>query len=524
MRVLIKKIGIFFLCIVCILSFSGCTLIETGINYIKGVSATQKPQTAKSETPSVKENAITIGVVELDTYNPLTTKSPTMKNMLGFMFEPLFVVGDDMNPVGVLATGYQVSPDGKSVRITLKENVLWHNGQVFTARDVVYTINSIRNSDSEYNRLIKDIVSVSQIDEYTINVIFNHSTPNPASLLSFPIIRNNSMTDNFNPIGTGPFCLDYNKLSAFASYHGEKPKLEYISIKSVPDNEKFLSLFNASVIDIADSEMIDMSEYMPRSNAKVHNYHSNEMVFVGFNAESDIFKYKEARRAVSAIINRQEIASHIYFSRATATNYPINPDSSFYPESKGNLGKDFGIAEKILKDAGWKKDKRNVYFYSDNISMTYFSVEILAKSSDKERLKIASEISDAMSELGIKSRITSCSDDEFTQRINAGNYQMFIGKTSILPNNDLTDLLSSGNLMRYSDTETDILISQIGTLTNVEDEKGVYQKLADRLKEESPIAPICFLKDSLITSSKLKSGVHPSMSGAVTKTEEWSVK
>ena len=44
---------------------------------------------------------------------------------------------------------------------------------------------------------------------------------------------------------------------------------------SVPDDEKFLSLFSASVIDIADSLMIDMTSYMPKNNASVYDYVSN---------------------------------------------------------------------------------------------------------------------------------------------------------------------------------------------------------------------------------------------------------
>ena len=57
------------------------------------VKETKKPDTPKPvETQSPEDNSITIGVVELDTYNPLTTKSSTTKNMLGFFFEPLFAL------------------------------------------------------------------------------------------------------------------------------------------------------------------------------------------------------------------------------------------------------------------------------------------------------------------------------------------------------------------------------------------------------------------------------------------------
>ncbi len=524
MRVLVNKAIALILCAVFALSMSSCAIIDKGISLLMGASQTAEPKGDTDSERKPKDNAITLGIVELDTYNPLTTKSPTMKNMLGFMFEPLFALEDNSTPVPVLASSFTTSPDGRSISVAIKKDVLWHDMTYFSASDVVYTINTIINNETSYSHLLKDVVSASTLDGNTVNIVFSRSTPAPEALLSFPIIKNKSLTGEYKPIGTGPFMLDYDKLSAFSGYHGTKPELRRINIKSVPDNEKFISLFNASVIDIADSEMIDMSEYMPRSNAQVYNYYSNEMVFVGFNCADSVFNFPEARRSVSAVINRQEIASHIYFSRAKAANYPVNPDFAYYPKSKGNLATDNGTAEKILKDAGWKKDRRGVYFYSDNIGMTYFSVQILVNSEDKERLKAAAEISDAMTEMGMRNTVVSCKAEEFDARISAGYYDMFIGKTKLLPNNDLTDILKTGNVLNYSDSETDILLSQIGTLTAGEDKAAVYEKLFERIKTQSPIAPVCFLKDSLITSAKLKSGITPSMSGAVRATENWSLK
>ena len=316
MGALLKNISTLLLCTVLSLSVSSCSF--TGNSTVKNEN---KPTTDElAET----DNSITIGVVELDMYNPLTSESVTAKNMLSFIFEPLFVIDEEGEAEGVLATGYQLAPDGKSIRVNLKQNVLWHDGNLFTADDVVYTINALMNTDTDYAELVSDVVSARKDDADTVTVIFDRSVPDPAALLSFPVIKNNSMNTDFKPVGTGPFFMDYDKLSAYGAYHGDKPKLESVNIKSVPDNDKFISLFNASVIDVADSDILDMNQYMPRSNAQVHDYLSNELVFVGFNVNDEVFRFPEARRSVSAIVDRRDIVSHIYFSRAEAVNYPIN--------------------------------------------------------------------------------------------------------------------------------------------------------------------------------------------------------
>ena len=518
MRVLINKITAALICLMIIMSFTGCSII-------KKADIPKKDNNSNTlETQKITENSITVGVVELDTYNPLTTNSPTMENMLGFIFEPLFLADDNLDAENVLASDYAVSPDGKNIRITIKNNIVWHDNSPFTSNDVVYTIKCLLNQETNYSYLTSDIVSATVVDNYTVSVNFKRPVPNPELLMSFPIIKNGSFKDDFKPIGTGPFYLSYDRLRAYENYHGNKPQLEYIEIMSVPDNEKFNSLFNASVIDIADSDMINMSEYMPRSNAKIHDYYSNEMVYVGFNCNSDVFSKSEARKSVSAIIDRRDIVSHIYFSRAKAVNYPVNPKFSFYPSNGGNLLKDDGTAEKTMKDAGWKKDKNGTYFYADNVGMTYFSVNILANSDDTECMKTASEISESMTEMGMKNTLITCSTQEFNDRILVGNYDMYIDKTTLLQNNDLSPLLSSGNKLNFSDEETDILLMQTATVSNPEERKAIYDKLFSRIKEISPIAPVCFLKESLITSAKLKSGVIPYMTLTVARTENWSIQ
>ncbi len=520
MSVLFKKALCVAISAVLAISVSGCALTDN----LKSASATPKPTSKTGASSALNDNSITIGVVELDTYNPLTTKSVTMRNMLGFIFEPLFAIDEKQKPVGVLAESYETSPDGKSLIIKLKPNVLWHDGAWFTANDVVYTIKAILNNETNYGRLLKNIASVSAPDTQTVNIVFRRSVPEPALLMTFPVIKSGSLSGEFRATGTGPFFLDYDKLSRFDAYYGEKAKLDFVNVKSIPDNDKFISLFNASVVDIADSDMIDMSEYTPRGNSTVNNYVTNEMVFVGFNAKDAVFKYPEARRSVYEIIDRQEIVSHIYFSRAKAVHYPMNPENRFYPATTENMHSDYGVAEKALKDGKWQKDRRGVYFHSEANGATYFSVEILVNSEDKERMKIAAEISDTMSDLGMRNTIVTCSETEFKTRISNGNYDMFIGKTVLLPNNDLTDFLFGENMFGYSNTDTDIIFSQLGTLTEDKDKLKVYEQLFEHLAEDCPVAPICFLKDSLITSAKLKSGVSPSVLGVVTRTENWSVK
>ena len=75
-----------------------------------------------------------------------------------------------------------------------------------------------------------------------------------------------------------------------------------------------------------------------------------------------------------------------------------------------------------------------------------------------------------------------------------------------------------------SDEKTKTLLAQLGTLTLEKDKAEVYNEFFEHFESECPIAPVCFLKESIITSAKIKSGVSPSVTGVVTRPENWSIK
>lgn len=521
-----KRILSVFVLIVCSISVTACSRNGNVVNVIKTFFLGNTESDSRgTDTETDIENNITLGVVQLDTYNPLITQSKTMKNMLSFVFEPMFGVNSDMTTVGVLAKSYQTFPDGAGITINLKENVHWHDGTILTASDIVYTFNALKTSDTNYSYLVKDIKSIQAVNEQTVQAEFYRSIPNPVALFSFPIIKNGSLQEkNFAPNGTGPFKVSDNKLIANTDYHNGTPKLDFINVKSVPDDEKFISLFNASVIDIADSDMIDITSYVPKSNTNMYNYVSNKMIFVGFNCNSAVFKFPEARRSVSRLIDRRSIVTHIYFSRAVEAVSPINPKSIYYSDNGFSLRSDISAADADLKKNGWSIDRRGIYNYLDQKTLTYFSVSILVNSESEERVKIAEQLAAKMKESGMTATVVKCSKTEFSSKIQNGKYDMFIGETDLLPNNDLTELLATGsNLFGFSDNELDVMLSQIGTLSSQEDIKAVWKNISSRVEEMSPIAPICFTAKSLVTSAKLKSGVEPSLENSVRRTENWSV-
>ena len=61
-----------------------------------------------------------MGLLDFDTFNPLLTKSETVKECMEFVYEPLFELNEKMQAVPILAESYTVSPDGRTAQISTR--------------------------------------------------------------------------------------------------------------------------------------------------------------------------------------------------------------------------------------------------------------------------------------------------------------------------------------------------------------------------------------------------------------------
>ena len=490
--------------------------------------------TTETETETAVTNDITIGVYDFDTYDPLNTSSATVKDLCGFIFEPLFSLDSSMRTIPVLADSYDVSTDGMSVTIYLKQGVLWHDGSEFTANDVVYTINRIKSGTANYGGLMEPVVSAKASDSYTVIVSFSRPVPDAASLFIFPIVKSGAQFTNSRddiPTGTGPFKMagqvspDRYRLDAFDGHHDTCAVLDCVYVSFIPDKEKFISLFNASEINLANSDILDMTSFMPKGNAQVQDFISNNMTFLGFNTRIAKLSDPRTRQAISMLIDRESIVTHIYFSRAEAAQYAINPQSWLNFDTRDKLRADSAGASMLLREAGWEPNEDGIYSMQQGGNTLTLRLEIIVNSDSPQRVQTAEEIRDRLRTAGIDAYVTQCSYTEYTQRVGSGNFELFIGETELLPNNDLTPLVgSAGNYFGYSNAEVDTLLAQMGTVKLESDIKAVSISLYEKVYEESPFAPICFTKKCIVSSAKIKYGVNPSISGYVRETELWGVK
>ncbi|WP_066636145.1 ABC transporter substrate-binding protein [Desulfolucanica intricata] len=248
------------------------------------------------------------------------TRGPGYLRM-SFIFDTL-VWKDEQNFIPALAKSWEFIEDENAYLFNLQNNVTWHDGEKFTAKDVVFTFNYIKNH--QYQMVDPGIVKEAKmLDDYTVKLYL--SKPYAPFLQSLagvmPILPEHIWNNVHNPeqflekdalIGTGPYKLvDYNKTQgtylyeANENYYQGKPKVERIKFVKI-SGEMAASALKQKQINAAQvqPEMVDM---LKGEGFKTLTGSHDWVAKLVINHEKEPLNSKKFRQALAYAIDRQAI-------------------------------------------------------------------------------------------------------------------------------------------------------------------------------------------------------------------------
>ena len=113
-----------------------------------------------------------------------------MQTVTKLIYEPLVNLTSDYKAEPCLAKEWAKQSDN-SYLIKLRENVRWSDGQSFTADDVKFTIDRLKDSNTIYSSNVKDVTSIDVEDDYTVRINLDKEVPFFEYNLTFPILSSN---------------------------------------------------------------------------------------------------------------------------------------------------------------------------------------------------------------------------------------------------------------------------------------------------------------------------------------------
>lgn len=155
--------------------------------------------------------------------NPLLSDPyPVDRELVNLIFDGLTRYDDNGKLIPNLAENWMVSEDGLTVHFNLRQDVFWHDGEQFTADDVVFTYRLLQDDAFPGPQALKTLwqsVTVNKLDNFSIEIvlpelyvaILDATTRGilPAHLLDgVSAVSLPAAPFNRTPVGTGPFMVE----------------------------------------------------------------------------------------------------------------------------------------------------------------------------------------------------------------------------------------------------------------------------------------------------------------------------
>ena len=490
-----------------------------------------------NKAPKENKNKSGEGIVKLqmrltESFDPLKNENESVCNVLSLCYEPLFRINEKIAPEGVLAKNCKISDDCMSAIISLKDSVKWHDEKAFTAGDVVYTIERIKEMpDSVYSLCVMPIESAEAIDAGTVRLNFNRPYARIAYSLYFPIVPSHAGQLDEKIVGTGPYMIDdyivasQLVLKSFDLWHAGQAKNSRIEISLIRDKKTAETAFNTGIIDAITGNSIDLKNYALKSGERSARYPSASYEFIAFNNTGGIFKSRQMRSAVSLAIDREAISKDIYAGLAAAANAPIHPQAASAAPSPVFMEYNKEVAFETFFYEGYSLNNETGMLANEKGETISFT--ILVNSDNSYRVSCAELIASQLRQAGIDAKVRSEEFSVYTDLILKKSFDAYLGGTKLGNLYDYEFLLSkqgSLNNYGYEGEEMELALMEIAQSPTEDSLENAVKNFEEVFMREQPVCGIVYLSDVLIASDLVRGSLRPSPGFPYAGVAGWSKK
>jgi ABC-type transport system substrate-binding protein len=462
---------------------------------------------------------IRIPVISYDTINPILSDNQNIQDIARLIYEPLLNVTSD-NKIELCLASEWNKQSATSYVIKLKENIKWQDGNTLTAKDVQFTIDKLKElgEESIYAYNVEKVIGVEVIDNNTIRINLSEEVPFFEYNLTFPIMSYQyyynedfvNTTKNNHPVGTGRFKVISNddekiilKINQnWWNKENEETKLEQIQIIKYSAMGEVYNAFKIGSIDLFTTKTNQLEDYIGTIGYNKKEYYGRNLDYLCFNCDDTILENVEIRKAISYLIDKANIVDGIYNSGAYISNFPLTDENYLYKDSRLSYELNQETATNILTQAGWSYSKK-VWQKTQNYKIQKLRFDLVVNSSNTNRVSVAENIKESLSNFGITITIKKVSDSQYQNYLKNKNYDMILTGIYDGLSPDLSYYFGEGNLANYNNDEITTLLEEI---KNIQDEKVLkekYNRIIEICQEQMPYVFLYYSKNTLVYSQNL---------------------
>ena len=389
------------------------------------------------EGTAIEGGTLVAGAVdEPDTLHPALTQLQASFDVWTAIVKGLLAWDSNQVMLPELATGFEISDDGLSYTFALREGVTFHNGDPFTAADVIATWEIINSADfGTYNTFNYDQVVDAVASEDGMTVTLSTAEPYAPflSLISdgpiFPKAEIDKGIESFQqdygraPVGAGPFRLvewiaqQEILLERFDDYWGEKALLDSLILRIVPDDNTQLVQLRTGEIQMAAGASaigaLRVDEALEVEGVTLFEHSS--MAWKHFDIKQiDFLRMTKVRLALDYATPKQMIIEQLLNNRVLPSIGDQAPGTWAFNADIDPRPYDPEMAKQLLTEAGLTFDsgkwsgptptpERDIDPNTDlGGPVKDLTIELWAPSGDSQNELIIQVVAQAWNEIGIK--------------------------------------------------------------------------------------------------------------------------
>lgn len=482
--------------------------------------------------------------------DPLYVGNAAERDISALLSCGLTRLGPDGSIVPDLATGWDVSPDGRSYTFRLRRDAHWHDGERVTADDVVFTVLAIQHPEySGPYRGAWQRVIVDRVDRWT--VAFHLASPiagflplttqplDPEHVLGplAPAARP-TMPAASRPVGCGPFRLGTARTGGFElvpfdrdsgtidapspsppdplgaqdpvpeptprSVDADVPSVAGMRISLFDDEAALAAAFAAGRIDNAaglSRPATDRLAALPGVRRVRYPTTTLQALLPNLRFDHPTFQDPRVRRALLLAVDRASIVHEVLGPEASVAQAPIAPGSfAFDPVAAGSVPYDPNAAALALREAGWVQGPTG-WIRPGSDSPQPLRLLTIRGAERPDLARIAEGVAAAWSRIGLNVRLEALPAWDVAARIRAGSFDIALLDLDLGLDPDLFPLLASSqaqaggtNLSGYQSAQTDLALVDARRYADPATRRIRFGSLLRRLAVELPILPITFLE------------------------------
>lgn len=473
---------------------------------------------ATTPTPGSNGTAVEQGVLRVAALYDISTMDVSQTtddymvpmNVFDRLFESEVQSDGSTAIVSSLCESHMVSDDGLTYTFTLKDGIVFSNGNALTADDVQYTFERLLTAGGVNDDIPLEVVGAEAlqngeadtlegfavIDDTHFSITLNTANAGFLAELTSPamsIVDKETVESvaNFglsceDTVGTGPykvtewvvndhFTLEYND-----KYWGEVPSVKKAIVSIIPDPSTQNLMYQNGELDIIDLEALDSSiveaTYKAQYADKLVVSSRVGLTYFALNENNQYLSDVNVRKALQMAVDADTIVSSIYAGNAMVENGIIPKGVWGFNKDLTRSAYDPEGAKALLADAG----------YADG----EISFELSMDSSASSNLQLVYQVvQQNLQAIGINAGIKSYDESSWLDLRKSGEMDSFIA-TWTMDYNDPANIMYTffGSAaktrirsLNYSDTEVMARVAAASGITDDAKRMAEYQALEKKI-------------------------------------------